>query len=458
MKNIFTNILLTTVLVLTCANIANSATIVYPKNSEVTINSPRTFFIGSENPSKELKINDEVVEIHPSGGFWHTVSLEEGENTFTIDNGEISQIYKITRKSIAPKAIPQQNVSELKNPITIQTINDGVPIRSMPVDFGVNRLQHFSKGMIFNAVAEYGDFYKIQLARDDFAWILKDDVQKIPTNNLKLAKIESYEYIEEPNKRIFSLKLSKQVPYILTDNNGLDLVVYGVENNPFNKYELHIDKVGKMLGFNSYYKPNNELIIEIKNSVSIDKSKPLKGLKITIDAGHGGNEVGAIGCLGDKEKDINLSLALKLQNKLKKAGAEVYMTRADDSSLALKDRVKFANNHNSDIFISLHNNALPDSLADKKSSGSEIYYFYPQSRALAKTLAKTITKETGLNYGGIRQQSFAVIRNTQCLSVLVEVGYIINPDDNSKLIDDNFKNKVTDSILHGLEKYFNDVQ
>lgn len=72
------------------------------------------------------------------------------------------------------------------------------------------------------------------------------------------------------------------------------------------------------------------------------------------------------------------------------------MTRDDDSEVSLSDRVKKSNDNNSQIFLSIHNNALPDSLADRKATGTETYYFYPQSRELAKTLLNTITTDLEL--------------------------------------------------------------
>lgn len=439
------------------ANSAKGAEIVYPKSNNVTINAERTFFIGSESPEKELLINGEKVDIHKSGGFWHTVNLKEGENIFTIDNGTEVKTFKITREITTPNTQEQKLISYNEN-IVVQTTKDNVPLRATPVDFGINRLQHFQKNMKFNVIGEYGNFYKVQLGRDDYAWIDKSSTEKVENYIIKPAKIVSYTYSEENNKRIFSLKLNRQTPYILSDNNGLDLVVYNVENQPYNKYEFHINKTSKMSGYKSYFKDDNELVVEVKNFPTINKTEPLKGIKITIDAGHGGSEYGAIGCLGDKEKDLNLAIALNLKDKLVALGADVYMTRIDDSEVSLTDRVKFSNDNNSNIFISIHNNALPDALADKKSSGTETYYFYPQSKELAKALLKSITTETGFKDNGAKQQSFAVVRNTESLAILLELGYIINPDDNAKLLDKEFQNKITDSIIHGLENYLNGVQ
>lgn len=457
-RNILSILGLVLLLNLSTLNV-NCAEIVYPKSNNVTIDSPRTFFIGSENPDNKLTINGESVEIHPSGGFWHTVNLSVGENIFKIDNGKESKTYIITRNNSNSNPNKTQLTEKKYNkPITIVTNENNIPLRSTPVDFGINRLQHLQKGILFRAIGEYGDFYKVQLARDDYAWITKSSMKELQNIDLKPVKIDSFTYEETPDKRIFKLKLSQKTPYVLYDNNGLDLTVYNVDSCPFNKYEIHINPIVKLFGFNSYYKSDNELVIEVNNAPVINKNCPLKDIKITLDAGHGGSEYGAISPLGNKEKDINLAIAKKLQTKLQEAGAIVYMTRDDDSEVSLSDRVKKSNDNNSQIFLSIHNNALPDSLADRKATGTETYYFYPQSRELAKTLLNTITTDLELKNNGAKQQSFAVIRNTNSLAVLLELGYIINPEDNAKLIDECFQDKAAESIKHGLENYLNGIQ
>lgn len=181
-------------------------------------------------------------------------------------------------------------------------------------------------------------------------------------------------------------------------------------------------------------------------------------MKITIDPGHGGNEFGAIGCLGDKEKDVNLSISQKLKEKLENAGAKVATTRIDDTAISLTKRVEISQNNKADVFISIHNNALPDFAAKSNRSGSSVYYFYPQSKELANRILDVLTGELCMNNDKVRQESFAVIRNTESPAVLIELGYMINPEDNAKLIDCDFQEKAADAILHGLENYFNEVQ
>lgn len=470
MTNIKTIILL---FVLCLGVSANSAEIIYPKSDNVVINSPVTFFVGNENPDKELFINSEKVNIHPSGGFYVPVDLNIGENIFKISNGTDIITYKITRKDIQNSPTGDTHQVTYEQPLSFIIKENNTPLRAIPYDGGINRLQHLDKDISLSIIGEYGSFYKVQLARDDYAWISKSHVIPIE-ENITPAEIASYTYDETPEKRIYTLKLNKKVPYILSETrsflqkdnftklepivNGLDLVVYNIKEFPENKFEFHINSTGKSFGYKSYYKNESELVIEVKNFPQVNPQKPLEGLTITIDAGHGGDEYGAIGCLGDKEKDVNLSISQKLKEKLENAGAKVVMTRMDDTAITLKRRVEISQNNASDVFISIHNNALPDSAAKSNRSGSSVYYFYPQSKELANKVLEALTCELNMNNDKVRQESFAVIRNTESPAILIELGYMINPEDNAKITDPDFQEKAADAILHGLEKYFNEIQ
>jgi len=427
---------------------AQAFEIVYPKKNVITINADKTFFIGNEK-SGHLKINGDEVKLHSSGGFKHTVELNEGENTFVIDNGKQRQIYKITRP--VKKDTAELEMIEYELPVTVITNDDNVPLRSSPVDAGLNRLSHLEKDTELPAIGEYGEFYKIWLARDDFGWISKSNVKKNNEDFIPSILLNTG-YTSSETEEIYTFKTDgKKIPYVLSENNrGFDLTLYGLNDNiyPFGKFEFNIAHSGKNFGYSSYFDEKNEL------TVKINKYTPaLEGLKITVDAGHGGAEYGAIGCLGDKEKDVNLKIAKKLKQKLEAKGAQVFMTRQTDKNVGLNERVQFSNKNDSNIFISIHNNAVSDSLADREITGCEVYYFYPQAKELAREIAKSLANETGLKSNGAKGGSFAVIRNSNAVSVLVECAYMINPNDNSKLQEDEFLDKIADGILKGLENY-----
>ena len=129
------------------------------------------------------------------------------------------------------------------------------------------------------------------------------------------------------------------------------------------------------------------------------------------------------------------------------------MTRTDDSYVGLYDRVNFSNNQNSMFFISIHNNALPDTLNPNDHRGTSVYYYYEQAEPLARTMLNTITSQLKTQNDEVHRQSFAVVRNTNALSILIEVAYLINPDDNELLINPNFQKPAAKSIAKGLENF-----
>lgn len=436
---------------------ANALEIVYPKSSNTVIDSPVTAFIGNEKVSKTLTINGQNVKLHSTGAFKYPVKLNFGKNVFTIDNGSEQKVYTISRNQYI-----QSSYSQSEKPIfydvpkIITTTNDKTVLRSTPVDKGLNRLQHLQSGTDMKAVGEYKGFYKVLLGRDNIAWVDKTQVKISDKKDLENGFVRDFNYDLNNGDEVFKINTEGvRLPYILSEaSDGLDLAIYNMHNEiyPYGVYEYHIAHDGNLSGYSSYYNDKNELVIKVNKT-----HKKLKDLKITVDPGHGGREYGAIGCLGHKEKDINLKIALNLREKLKSKGADVIMTRTNDKDVSLNDRVKISNDNGAEIFISIHSNALPDSLLDKEIRGAEVYYFYPQAKKLARSILKSISTETDMKDNGVKGESFAVVRNTNALSILIEVGYIIDPEDNARIINQDFQNKLTDAIIHGLENYLNEL-
>ena len=434
--------------------------IVYPKSNNVTINSDKTFFIGGvkENDSQTLFINEQKVPIYKTGAFKYIVNLEEGENKFVISDNIQTQIYTIYRPKFNSAPIPAAEYEIFDSPTIISTNTDDALLRNSPSEDSWARLGTISKDTKLKVLGQYGQYYKIQLAQDDYAWILKKFTQKTSDQEMIGTKILSYTYSETKNKRIYKLKLNQKTPYIINQNHGYDIVLYNMEDFEYGRYEFHINSEPVPFGYKVFYNSDNELNIEVKKFPKTDSNQNLKNIKITIDPGHGGEEYGAIGCLGEKEKDLNLEISNKLKNELVKQGATVFITRETDKDLGLYERVEFTNKNDSDLFISIHSNALPDTLANVDKKGTEVYYFYPDSKNFAKHILESIVKNTKTENSGIHKQSFAVIRNHQCPCVLVEVGYIINPEDEEKLINQDFQQNVAKSIVEGVKNYLNDVQ
>jgi N-acetylmuramoyl-L-alanine amidase len=177
----------------------------------------------------------------------------------------------------------------------------------------------------------------------------------------------------------------------------------------------------------------------------------LQGRKICIDAGHGGHSVGATGITGLWEKDLTLQMAQEVARALRDAGATVIMTRGDDTFVSLGDRCEIANSQGADVFISIHCNSMP---RQNMMSGTETYYCTAQSLDLARALHPQVCGVMAGRDGGIRRRGFFVIKHTEMPSVLLEVGYINQTDDEQKLADTNNQRSLAEAIRDGLARYF----
>ncbi|WP_251402885.1 N-acetylmuramoyl-L-alanine amidase [Ureibacillus chungkukjangi] len=181
----------------------------------------------------------------------------------------------------------------------------------------------------------------------------------------------------------------------------------------------------------------------------------LKSRIIILDPGHGGSDPGAIN--GKVyEKNITLNIATLVKQKLEVAGAKVYMTRTGDTYPSLEERVNFAESNNGEVFISIHVNSASSSSA----KGTETYYYVRTSEDdkedinLASAINDEIVANLGMRDRGIENYPYYVIKNTTMPSVLVELGFITNSEDRSKMTTNNYVNLFATSIYNGIEEYY----
>lgn len=181
---------------------------------------------------------------------------------------------------------------------------------------------------------------------------------------------------------------------------------------------------------------------------------PVQGRIIAIDAGHGGTDPGTMNGK-TYEKNIVLSVAQKVKQKLESAGAKVIMTRESDVYKTLAERVQIAKNNYAELFVSIHVNS-----ASPAASGTETFYDTSknpngyESYLLAKAIQQQIVNNAGMNNRGIKDYDFYVIRNNNVPSVLVELGFITNSSDYQKLISNNYQNIFAQSIYNGIVQYY----
>jgi len=178
-------------------------------------------------------------------------------------------------------------------------------------------------------------------------------------------------------------------------------------------------------------------------AVVINKHK-LKG-KIVLDAGHGGQEPGAMRA-GIYEKNITIVIIHKIENYLEQAGYSVVMTREADETVSLKQRVEITNAENPDLFASVHVN----SSENPNLTGLETYYYTPQSKALAQSVHAKMISYIKSRDNGIRTARFYVIRNTEVPAILAEIGYLSNDAERADILTEERMNTTAKAIADGI--------
>jgi N-acetylmuramoyl-L-alanine amidase len=173
---------------------------------------------------------------------------------------------------------------------------------------------------------------------------------------------------------------------------------------------------------------------------------------IVIDPGHGGPDPGAIGHGGIQEKDVVFDVSQQVSQLLSQQGMQVVMTRNADVDVDLPPRVALAERSNADVFVSIHANAI--SMSRPEINGLETYYFASrEGRQLAEAIHNSILQSVNVGDRGVRQARFYVLRKTSMPSVLVEMGFLTNPEDASNLADPNHRRQMAEAISRGILKY-----
>ncbi len=220
--------------------------------------------------------------------------------------------------------------------------------------------------------------------------------------------------------------------------------------------------------------------------------------KIVVDAGHGGEDTGAIGPDHTKEKDINLMTALELARELKNEGYDVFLTRKSDVFISLGDRSLMANQEGADLFISIHCNAAPYKRKKQVDGGFEIYFlsedatdqqaedvarfenmepdqsglrsdknrkatevlfsmarteFINESALLGQLVSRAVDQRVPIDNRGVKQADFHVLHGVQMPSILIEMAFIDKPSEEKKLRQRKYRSAMVDAIVTGVQNF-----
>ncbi len=183
--------------------------------------------------------------------------------------------------------------------------------------------------------------------------------------------------------------------------------------------------------------------------------QPLAGIKILLDPGHGGPEdSGSTGPTGYKEKEVNLVVSKLVQEQLLARGATVYMTREDDRDVPLQDRVAMIDKIQPAIAVSIHYNALPDNGDAMNTKGIGTFWYNTQAHSLAMFLHNYLVQKLGRPSYGVFWNNLALTRPHTAPSVLLELGFMINPVEFEWIVNPQEQQKLAVAIADGITQWF----
>ncbi len=338
-------------------------------------------------------------------------------------------------------------------------------------------------GVILKTSGKIGSNYRIRLSSTETGFISEDDVEVVSgTKAQPLYSVTSMSCGPSERGDVVSIPYLEPVPYeVYPDPDGKRLVVtlFGVESaatwvshrtgcrvvdkltweqttpetfrvyvnlKTENIWGYDIRPVGRSLVLNLKYPPVYDLSGE----------KPLSGLKIAIEAGHGGSGTGAIGLSGLVEKDINLDLSFRLGELCASKGAEVVQVRDSDRDMGLIEKRDIAIKSGADMLISIHANA--GGRGYLSVAGTSTYWHNPFWAPLAQTIYDRLL-ETGLDeFGVVGTFNYTVTRAIQMPAVLVEQAFMTHAGDEEKLADPEFRQQMAVKIYEGIIDYLKEIK
>lgn len=233
-----------------------------------------------------------------------------------------------------------------------------------------------------------------------------------------------------------------------------------IKNTSSYTLRLHLEKKGEFYGWTAEYNSSGNLVFYFTNPVkakadSNEYGGRLDGIKIVVDAGHGGADGGAQG--SNKNYDeayMNLFLAEKVASRLESIGATVVMTRTDDSGMTNDERVIKVRNAKANLVLSIHR----DSSTGVSANGFGAYYFNSYTHQAADAINKRVAASGAYNkIWPLRGHVFYLSRISTCPVVLTENGFMSNSTDYSNMMKNAWNDKCADAIVTGIVDYFLEI-
>ncbi|MFB2935465.1 N-acetylmuramoyl-L-alanine amidase [Aerosakkonemataceae cyanobacterium BLCC-F154] len=467
--------------------------------------------IAPTNATVSVKLSNQNIPLYPQGKkveLPSNLAVLADQNQpippTPLDKGGLNPISKYEGCAVASEAgelgFPEFQLTANGN--TISQVGQGkvsiltptdLEIAEVIVDAGVartgpstdhSRLTPLPKGTLATITGREGEWVRL----DYGAWIKAAEVQVSRASVPPKSIIRSVSAREIPGATQVIFPLQVPVPVsVQQGDRTFTLTLYNttaqtdiirLDDNPLisrldwqqvapNQVQYTFNlKSGQQWGYQLKYE-GTSLVLTLRHSPTTSSTtssetggmkgeigKPLAGITILLDPGHGGKEPGAAGPNGYLEKDVNLSVSRLLRDELVARGATVYMTREDDSTLSLQERMATIDRVQPAIALSIHYNSLPDYGDAFNTKGVGTFWYHPQAHSLAVFLQKYMVQKLNRPSYGVFWNNLALTRPHSAPSVLLELGFMSNPFEFEWATNPQEQSKLAAILADGITEWF----
>ncbi|MDI6401250.1 N-acetylmuramoyl-L-alanine amidase [Balneolaceae bacterium ANBcel3] len=462
--------------------------VIIPEPDTVIFYNNRHRIAARTLPGSKAFINEEEVTVYPTGAFVGMVPVPHGESTASIrvvlPDGEEHTHHMVFQRQQAPKSTTvTPRVDRTGFPVMGRIRVNRTPVL---LDTNTDRLGGRTHSFLADGVSVYitgqtARFFEIQLNESNTVYVprhMVDTTRENPAHPVsRIGGLESY---SDSSNHYFVFSLDKKLPYLSRmHSSGSSVVVdlFGatkvsssellMETGPLapdirietvtdDHLRFHITPKNRdHWGHQLSYSPNKDLILKVRRPPVLTATRPaLEGMYIALDAGHGGENLGAKGATGTLEKDLVLEITEQIERKLLQQGARVYMTRRHDHDLSLSERALRASNSGASILLSIHANSIAYHQNPLATHGVGVYYGNPLSKTLAEELHAHLSMLPLRDYGLRGNFNFALTEMQELPAVLIETAFLSHPEDEMKLLDPEFQNQLVEKIVSALIQHF----
>ena len=344
---------------------------------------------------------------------------------------------------------------------------------------GGAKLGYVQPGARVAVTGKVGRQYRVQLSDSMEGWLPQEYATLLPPETpLPKSLTGSINIAGDPETDYVTVSLSERLPYTSdqqVDPPAITVDIFGATSNTnWITHETSAkgirsvswDQIGTehyrltiTLAYNQHWGYD---IRYVGSSIQVKVRRPpvlaspdsvLQDVLIAVDAGHGGDNRGAIGSTGVLEKDITLAIAQHLDSVLTARGARVYMTRTNGDAASMTDRSENIVASNARLLVSIHCNSIGYASDPERVNGTGTFYRYVGFQPLATTMMDKMI-ELGLRqFGVVGSFNFTLNALTQMPNVLLETIFLSNPEEEMLLMDDNFRRALAAKAADGVEQF-----